>query len=115
MSIRSLCDRLGQDVTIQRASQSLDQVHSAKTSFTDDEVRRAYVSDNGTEFGYELDAPQGSRSVGIYFADVVDISVDDRILIGGEVYVVGNVRNPGLRSSGPLAYQIVTATRETKL
>jgi|TARA_R110000824_G_scaffold96892_4_gene231662 predicted Zn-dependent protease len=113
MSIRSLCESLGQTIQIHSPVTSVDSVNTEKYTYSLSKTVKGYVSDNGMFIENQYDRLEGSQNVTIYIPGNQTIEEDYRLIIGDDLYQITNIRHPGRRTSGPLAYTIVEAQTDT--
>jgi hypothetical protein len=112
MSIRSLADTRGVQIVIQTATKTVDSVGCDVYAYSGFVTKNAYVSGGGAAWEQDNDRPASPRRVTVYIPGNDDISGQDRISIdhgsgSGTIYQVMNVKHPGLRTTGALAYTIV--------
>ena len=109
MSIRSLADARGQSVGIHVASKAYDSVNTIAYTYPGTATRtvKAYVADNGAAWEQERGRPSSPRSVTVYIPGNDAIDGQDIFKINSITYNVTNVKHPGMKTRGAMAYTIV--------
>ena len=109
MSIRSLADSRGQSVAIQSSVPTYDAVNSPTYTHGSSRSVTAYVADNGAAWEQERGRPASPRSITVYIPGNDAVDGQDIIVIDSVTYTVSNVKHPGMKTRGALAYTIVEA------
>ena len=107
MSIRSLADTRGQSVIVQVGTKTVDSVGTNVYTYSTAKTVQAYVADHGAAWEQDNDRPASPRRVTVYIPGNDAIDGQDRMSIDSVVYQVNDVKHPGMKTRGAMAYTIV--------
>jgi len=112
MSIRSLVDSVGQNVTLFEPTETIDSVGSSVQTYSEGIQRRAYVSNSGNTTENSYGRTKGTQFVRVYFSEHLEIGPDWVLQYDNVKFRITSVQHPGMRKTGPLAYTYLDANSD---